>query len=99
MSRHQHDNKEEIEILRKIEKTDKRIEEDLDELIGIIKSKQSSIKIAFGENKMIGPVKINVGQATTAQVLGLDQNGAPFTIDFVANPVTWTLDNLALDGT
>ena len=47
---------------------------------------------------MQGPVTLTVGQKTTATVLGFDQNGAPFAIDFNANPVTWAIDNSTLDS-
>ena len=43
----------------------------------------------------VGPATLNVGDKKTATVLGFDQNGAPFAIDFTANPVTWTDDNEA----
>ena len=38
----------------------------------------------------VGPATLTIGQSKTATVLGFDQNGAPMTIDFTANPVTWT---------
>ena len=41
----------------------------------------------------VGPVTLNVGDKKTVSVLGFDQNGAPFAIDFTANPVTFTDDN------
>lgn len=44
----------------------------------------------------LGPVTLNIGQSTTASVQGFDQNGAPFAIDFAANPVTYTIDNSAI---
>lgn len=72
------------------------IEEDLDEIVGFLKPRLAFIKIAFGGTMAQGPVKLTVGQKTTATVLGFDQNGAPFTIDFTANPVTWTDDNEAV---
>lgn len=45
-----------------------------------------------------GPVTLTVGQKTTATVQGFDQNGAPFAIDFTANPVTWSIDNTTADS-
>ena len=41
----------------------------------------------------VGPATLTVGDKKTATVLGFDQNGAPFAIDFNANPVTWADDN------
>lgn len=41
----------------------------------------------------VGPATLNVGDKKTVSVLGFDQNGAPFAIDFTANPVTFTDDN------
>ena len=41
----------------------------------------------------VGPATLTVGDKKTVSVLGFDQNGAPFTIDFAANPVTFTDDN------
>jgi hypothetical protein len=96
MSRHKkrekHDEREEVKVLREIE-------EDLDELVAQGKRRRLSfIKIRFGGHHMLGPVTLTVGQKTTATVQGFDQNGAPFAIDFTANPVTWTLDNTTFDS-
>ena len=43
----------------------------------------------------VGPATLTVGDKKTLSVLGFDQNGAPFAIDFTANPVTFTDDNQA----
>lgn len=83
---------EELELLRKQERTAERIEADLDKLVGFLKPRLTFIKIAFGGHMSQGPVTLTVGQKTTGTVLGFDQNGAPFTIDFTANPVTWADD-------
>lgn len=55
----------------------------------------SFIKIAIGGIMPVGPVTLNVGDKKVATVLGFDQNGAPFAIDFSANPVEWVDDNEA----
>lgn len=81
---------------RRDERTLERIEEDLDKIVDFLKPRLTFIKISFGGTMAQGPVKLTVGQKTTASVLGFDQNGAPFTIDFNANPVTWTDDNQAV---
>jgi hypothetical protein len=83
--------KEEIRIL-------KHIEEDLDELVAQGKKRLSFIKIAFaiGGRMAQGPVTLSVGQSTKATVVGFDQNGAVFT--GTIPPVTYTLDNPALDS-
>jgi hypothetical protein len=86
---------EEIELLKRQERTEEEIERDLDRIVGFLKPRLAFIKISFGGNMAQGPVKLNVGQKTTASVLGFDQNGAPFAIDFTANPVTWADDNQA----
>lgn len=44
----------------------------------------------------VGPATLTVGDKKTATVKGFDQFGAPFAIDFAANPVTWTDDNEAV---
>lgn len=51
------------------------------------------IKIAIGGKMPVGPATLTVGDKKTATVLGFDQNGSPFAIDFTANPVTWSDDN------
>lgn len=53
-----------------------------------------SIEIAFTEGTTMtaGPANLNVGQSVTATILGFDQFGQPFTIDFTANPVSWGID-------
>lgn len=61
-------------------------------------AKLSFIKIAFGGDMPVGPVTLTVGQKVTATVQGFDQNGAAFAIDFTANPVTWAVDQSALDS-
>lgn len=43
----------------------------------------------------VGPATLTVGDVKTATVLGFDQNGQPFPIDFSANPVSWSDDNTA----
>jgi hypothetical protein len=84
------------------EHTLEHIEEDLDEIVGFLKPRLSFIKVGFVSTQIrggimaTGPVKLTVGQKTTATVLGFDQTGAPFTIDFNANPVTFTDDNQAV---
>lgn len=56
----------------------------------------SYIKIAIGGIMPVGPATLIVGDKKTLSVLGFDQNGAPFAIDFTANPVTFTDDNQAV---
>lgn len=55
----------------------------------------SFIRIAIGGIMPVGPATLAIGAKATATVLGFDQNGAPFVIDFTANPVTWADDNEA----
>lgn len=45
---------------------------------------------------MQGPITIAVGGKSVERVLGFDQNGAPFQIDFTQNPVTWSIDQSAV---
>lgn len=80
-----HLEREEVELLREI----------LRELKYQNRPKLSFIKIAIGGTMPVGPATLTVGDKKTATVLGFDQNGAPFAIDFTANPVTWTDDNEA----
>jgi hypothetical protein len=89
---------EEIELLRKQEKTDERIEEDLDKIVGFLKPRPTFIKIKFGGN-MPGPVTLIVGQKTTASVAVFDQNGVDITAsyNFTANPITWSEDVTTFD--
>ena len=42
------------------------------------------------------PLTLNVGQTSTATVVGFDQFGNPFPIDFTVNPPAWTIDNAAV---
>lgn len=44
----------------------------------------------------VGPVTLTVGDVKVVSVLGFDQNGAPFAIDFTANPVSFSDDNEAV---
>lgn len=81
----------------------REIEEDLDEVVDLLKPKLKHVKIAFkkrGGFTMLGPVTLTVGASTVATVQGFDQNGAPFPIDFTnpANAVTWAIDDPALDS-
>ena len=88
---------EELERLKHLEHEVEEIEEVVERIDRRLAPRLTFIKIAFGGN-MPGPVTLTVGQKTTASVAGFDQNGAPFAIDFTANPVTWTLDNTTLDS-
>lgn len=75
-----HLEREEVHLLRKI----------LGQLEKQDRPRLSVIKIAIGGRMPVGPATLTVGQTATATVQGFDQNGAPFAIDFAANPVTWT---------
>ena len=55
--------------------------------------KLAYIKLAIGGIMPVGLATLTVGDKKTLSVLGFDQNGAPFAIDFTANPVTFTDDN------
>src|ERR1700732_1456299 len=81
---HRHD--AELEVLRDIDKTEH-------EILKRLTPKLSYIKLAIGGVMPFGPATLSVGDKKVASVLGFDQNGAPFAIDFTANPVTFTDDN------
>lgn len=90
--------REEVEILKRTEKIDERI---LSAVDLIVKPRLSFIKIRFHKEKHmagVGPVELGVGQTTIATVLGFDQFGNPFAIDFTnpANAVVWQIDNPTL---
>lgn len=58
----------------------------------------TNIKLAFGGNMSVGPVTLSQDTPNTvATVLGFDQFGAPFVIDFTANPVSFSLDDPTQD--
>lgn len=88
MGRKRSNENEEIKILRDIDRTEHKILERLT-------PKLRFIKIAHGGN-MQGPFTVAIGGKVVCRVLGFDQNGAPFPIDFNANPVTWAIDNAAV---
>lgn len=81
-----HELREEVKFLYELVK---RLAEELAECRGH-KRKLSFIKIAFGGIMPVGPFTLTVGATTVATVLGFDQNGNPMSIDFTANPVSWT---------
>jgi len=87
---HDHDDPELAEL--------KQIDADLKELIALNRH-PTFLKIHFG-GAMPGPVTLDVGQKTTASIQVFDQTGQDMTskIDFAANPISWTLDNPALDS-
>ena len=58
----------------------------LEFIIDVITPRLARIQIDIGEPV---PVTLAVGQKTTATVVGIDQFGNPFPIDFTANPVTF----------
>ena len=67
------------------------------QILAKLSPKLSYIKLTLGGNKMpVGPQTLTVGDKKTVSVLGFDQYGAPFAIDFTANPVTFTDDNEAV---
>lgn len=88
---------EEIGLLREAVRLLRDERELLTEIRNELAPKLSFIKIAFG-GSMPGPVTLTVGQSVTATVQGFDQNGAPFAIDFTANPVVWSIDDATLDS-
>lgn len=96
MGRKRREEKEEIAILKDIDRTEHEIlEVDREILKG--KHRLTAIKIVHGENNMTGPFTLAVGGKATARVLGFDQNGDPFQIDITKNPVSsWAIDNPAI---
>lgn len=78
----------------------RRIEHKEDEILRLLRKENlprlSFIKIAHGRKNMQGPITIAVGGKSVERVLGFDQNGAPFQIDFTQNPVTWSIDQSAV---
>src|ERR1017187_4202942 len=94
------DNDKDIERrLKRIEDEENVIlaEEDLIlEAVNSLKPKLRFIKFAIGGIMPVGPATLTVGDKKTLSVLGFDQNGAAFPIDFTANPVTFTDDNEAV---
>jgi len=65
----------------------------LQEIAGDLSPKLSFIKLAIGGTMPVGPATLTVGDKKAVSVLGFDQNGAAFPIDFTANPVAFTDDN------
>lgn len=58
----------------------------------------SAISIRFGGNMAVGPVTLSQATPNTvATVLGFDQFGNAFPLDFTVNPVTYTLDDPSQD--
>lgn len=58
----------------------------------------NQIKIVFGGNMAVGPVTLSQQTPNTvARILGFDQFGSAFSIDFTATPVTYTLDDPTQD--
>lgn len=97
MSRHRKRD-EELKELKEIEKVDERIEEDLDKIVGFLKPKLRSIKIAFRKGKVMaeGPVVLSSGQSTVASIDYFDQTGAPMPKGFVPPNITFAIDNPAI---
>ena len=91
--------KQEINILKDIDKQEREETKLLQELVNQGK-KLSSAKIAFkkGDTHMVGPVILNIGQKTSATLFGFDQNGQPMPATFVMPTVTWTLDIPTFDS-
>lgn len=67
----------------------RRLLDIIDRLVPSVSKKLTNIKLNFG-GTMANSVTLNVGQATKATVIALDQNGAPFTGTLPA--VTYTVD-------
>ena len=100
---HHHEEDEELELLRKQVRDLIKIHLDERQEIALLReirdrlplpASLAYIRIRFrgGSSMPLGPVTLAVGQSVTATVQGFDQNGAPFVIDFTANPVTWSVD-------
>ena len=86
--------REEIRLLQELVDLGQQQVKILRKIANELEPKLTFIKIAIGGEMPVGPVTLNIGDKKTATVLGFDQNGAPFAIDFTANPVTWTNDNV-----
>jgi hypothetical protein len=103
---HHHDHEhQELHLLREQVRELIKIHLDEQQEIALLKqildrlptpSKLSSIKIAFGEPPMVGPVTLNVGQKTKATVVGFDQFGAPF--NGTMPTAAFSLDNTTLNS-
>lgn len=83
--------REEIRVLRDIDRTEH-------EILHQLRPRLTFIKIAFsrGEHTMEGPVTLTVGQKTVASIDGFDQNGAPFTGP-IPTP-TFSLSDTSMDS-
>jgi hypothetical protein len=86
--------------LKQIERTEGRIEEDLDKLVDALPRRLSSIKIHFskkGEVMPQGPVVLAQGQSATATIDYIDQNGNLMSPSSTFTPpdVTYTIDTPA----
>lgn len=82
--------------LKQIERTEERIEDDLDKLVG---RKLSFIKIRFkGAHMPEGPVVLQQGQSSTATIDYFDQNGNLMSPSSTFTPptVTYAIDNEAV---
>lgn len=88
-----HHKDEIIEELKRIERLEEREVKDLDKLVHTLVPRLRFIKLAVGGKMPVGPATLTVGDSKVLSVVGFDQFGAPFTIDFTANPVTFTDDN------
>jgi hypothetical protein len=62
----------------------------------VLKPRLAFIKVFFGGNMSAGPVTLNIGQKTTASVVGFDQNGQPFNGP-IPTP-SYSIDDTSLDS-
>src|SRR5258708_2022080 len=82
--------------LKHIERTEERIEEDLDKLVDALPRRLSFIKIRFkGATMPQGPVTLQQGQSSTATVDYFDQNGNQMSPSSTFTPptVTYKIDH------
>lgn len=74
---------EQTQLLREIVR-------ELRHIVHLLTPHLSALEIHFGDSSM--DTSIQVGAVVTAKVVGFDQFGNPFPIDFGANPASWSVD-------
>lgn len=85
-----------VEVVAALVKETRELRQDIRKVLQILKPQPvlTKIKIQFGGIMPLGPVSLNIGQGTTASVVGFDQNGQPFTGPIP--PVSFSIDNSAI---
>jgi hypothetical protein len=96
MSWFHHDEDRELREMREIHREVREAHSEVHEVLAELRDLRDMFRPRLTRLTILGGTMLEIGKTAVAAVQGLDQFGNPLTIDFVANPPAWTVDDPAL---